>query len=137
MPDPAMAGYPSSTHDSPTHTVLLGGLTSGLRDRERWVLGPSEMRLSTSDVESASAQKNQTGQWIVVVHLSSAGAAKFDRVAQENFHQFVAIDMGGKVVSAPIIQPTQTSSSSFDGVMQISGSLTASNARSVVATIKG
>lgn len=135
MPDPAMAGYPSSTHDSPTHTVLLGELTGGPRIRERWVLGPSEMRLSTSDVESASAQKNETGQWIVMVHLSSAGAAAFDRVAYKNFHQIVAIDMGGKVVSTPIIQPTQTSFSSFDGVMQISGSLTAPNARSVVVAI--
>jgi SecDF, P1 head subdomain len=137
LPDPATAGYPSSTHDSPTHTVLLGGLNGGPPVRARWVLGPSEMRLSASDVDSAAAQKNQTGQWIVVVHLSSAGAAAFDRVANENFHQFVAIDMGGKVVSTPIIQPTQTSFSSFEGVMQISGSLTASNARSVVSAIKG
>jgi hypothetical protein len=34
-----------------------------------------------------------------MVHLSSAGAATFDRVAYENFHQFVAIDMGGKAPS--------------------------------------
>jgi preprotein translocase subunit SecD len=95
------------------------------------------MRLSAADVESASAQKNQTGQWVVVLHLSSGGAAALDRVAEQNFHQFVAIDMGGEVVSAPIIQPTQTSFSSFDGSMQISGSLTAANARAVAAAIKG
>ncbi len=136
-PDPALAGFPSTTRDLPTRTVLLGGLLGGPPVRQRMVLGPSEMRLSAADVESASAQKNQTGQWTVMVHLSSNGAAAFDRVAEENFHQFVAIDMSGRVVSTPIIQPTQTSFSSFDGAMQISGSLTASNARAVVAAIKG
>jgi hypothetical protein len=136
-PDPALAGYPSSTRDSPTRTVLLGGLAGGSRVRQRWLLGPTEVRLSAADVQSASAQKNQAGQWIVTVQLSSGGAASFDRVAEENFHQFMAIDMGGKVVSTPIIQPTQTSFSSFDGAMQISGSLTASSARAVAAAIKG
>jgi len=95
------------------------------------------MRLSAADVMAASAEKNQTGQWIVNVHLSPHGAAVFDRVAQENFHQFLAIDMGGKVVNTPIIEPTQTSFSSFDGAMQVSGSLTASSARAVAAAIKG
>jgi len=95
------------------------------------------MRLSAADVESASAQKDQTGQWVVMVHLSSGGAAVFDRVAEENFHQFVAIDIGGRIVSTPIIQPTQASFSSFDGSMQISGSLTASTARAVAAAIRG
>jgi hypothetical protein len=136
-PDPALAGYPSSTRDAPTHIVLLVGLSGGAPVDERWVLGPSEMRLSGADVESASAQKDRTGQWTVNVHLTSNGAAAFDRVAQKNFHQFLAIDMGGKVVSAPIIQPTQASFSSFDGAMQISGDLTAAKAHAVAAAVKG
>jgi hypothetical protein len=136
-PDPALAGYPSSTHDSPSHTVLLGGLAGGPPVGERYVLGPSEMRLSATDVESASAQKNRIGQWVANIHLSPAGAAAFDRVAQENFHQFLAIDMGGKVVSTPLIQPSQTSFSSFDGALQVLGTLTASTARAVAAAVKG
>ena len=95
------------------------------------------MRLSAADVESASARKNLTGQWIVTMHLSSDGAAAFDRVADQNFHQLLAIDMGGKVVSAPLIQPTQASFSSFDGTIQVSGPLTASNARALAAAVKG
>jgi preprotein translocase subunit SecD len=95
------------------------------------------MRLSAAEVQSASAQKDQTGQWTVTVHLSSAGAVAFDRIAEENFHQFVAIDVGGKVVSTPIIQPTQTSFSSFDGEVQISGTLNASNAHAVARSISG
>jgi hypothetical protein len=136
-PDPTLAGYPSSTHDVPSHTVLLAGLSGPPPTGGRYVLGPSEMRLSAADVESASAHRSRTGQWMVTVHLSSDGAAAFDRVAQENFHLLVAIDMGGKVVSAPLIQPTQTSFSSFDGVLQVSGNLSASIARTVAAAVKG
>jgi hypothetical protein len=136
-PDPTLAGYPNSTRDSPTRTVLLGGLGGGPSARQRYVLGPSQMRLSAADVESASAHKSPIGQWIVNVHLSPVGAAAFDRVAQGNFHQFLAIDMGGKIVSTPLMQPTQASFSSFNGVMEISGPLTASNARAVAAAVKG
>jgi len=136
LPDPSLGGYASSTRDVPSRAVLLGAL-SGPPVGQRWVLGPSEMRLSAADVKSASAQKSRIGQWTVDIHLTPAGAAAFDSVAQENFHQFLAIDMGGKVVSAPIIQPTQASFSSFDGAIQISGALTAENARAVAAAVRG
>jgi hypothetical protein len=136
-PDPTFVGYPSSTRDSPTHTVLIGGLAGGPAVAQRFLLGPSEMRLSAADVKSASAHKNRIGQWVVNVHLSSEGAAAFDRIAQENFHRFLAIDMGGKVVSNPLIQPTQVSFSSFEGAMEISGALTGANARAVAAAVQG
>jgi hypothetical protein len=136
-PDPTLAGYPSSQRDSPIRTVLLGGLGGSPSLGERYVVGPSQMRLSAADVESASVHKTRTGQWIVNVLLSPAGATTFDRVARVDFHQYLAIDMGGKIVSAPLMQPTQASFSSFNGVMEISGPLTASNARAVAAAVKG
>jgi len=136
-PDPTFIGYPSSTRDSPTRAVLIQGLASGPAVAQRFLLGPSEMRLSATDVTSASAQKNRIGQWIVDVRFSAQGAAAFDRIAQENFHRFLAIDMGGKVVSIPLIQPTQASFSSFNGAMEISGALTAANARAVAAAVEG
>jgi preprotein translocase subunit SecD len=117
--------------------VLIQGLAGGPAVAQRFLLGPSELRLSAADVKSASAHKNRIGQWVVNVHLSSEGAAAFDRIAQENFHRFLAIDMGGKVVSIPLIQPTQVSFSSFDGAMEISGALTAANARAVAAAVQG
>lgn len=135
-PDPSLAGYPNSTHDSPSRTVLLGGQPR-VNGGERYLLGPSEMRLSAANVGSVVAQKDRTGQWIVAIHLTSGGATAWDRVAEENFHQLLAIDLGGKVVSAPLIQPTQRSFTSFDGAMEISGSLNASIARSVAAAVKG
>lgn len=135
-PDPSLAGYSNSTHDSPNRVVLLGGKRP-INGGQRYLLGPSEMRLSAANVGSVVAQKDRTGQWIVMIHLTSGGATAWDRVAQENFHQLLAIDVGGKVVSAPLIQPTQASFTSFDGAMEISGTLNASIARGVVAAVKG
>jgi preprotein translocase subunit SecD len=71
------------------------------------------MRLSATDVESASAHKIRIGQWVVKMHLSAEGVAAFDRIAPENFHEFLAIDIGGKVVSTPLVQPNQASFSSL------------------------
>jgi preprotein translocase subunit SecD len=95
------------------------------------------MRLSAANVGSVVAQKDRTGQWIVTIHLTSGGATAWDRVADENFHQFLAIDVGGKVVSAPVIQPTQASFTSFDGAMEISGPLNSSMAQAVAAAVRG
>jgi preprotein translocase subunit SecD len=100
-------------------------------------LGPSELRLSAANVGSVVAQHNHIGIWIVTIHLSPAGAATWDQVAQENFHQLLAIDMGGKVVSAPIIEPVQSSYTSFNGKMEVSGALTAADARAVAAAVRG
>ena len=50
-------------------------------------------------------------------------------MAEENFHQLLAIELDGEVYSAPIIQPTQSTFSSFDGKGEISGSLTAGRTR--------
>jgi len=135
-PDPALAGYPSSTRDVPSHDVLLGGLGDRTR-AERYLLGPSELRLSAANVGSVVAQQNHIGIWIVTIHLSPAGAATWDQVAHENFHQLLAIDMGGKVVSAPIIEAVQSSYTSFNGKMEVSGALTPANARAVAAAVRG
>ena len=134
-PYPALAGYPNSTGDSPNRAVLVGGFN--ITPRERYLLGPSEMRLSAANVGSVVTQKNRIRQWVVNIHLTSAGAAAWDRVANENFHQLLAVEMGGKVVSAPLIQPTQSHFTSFRGVIEISGALNASTARSVSSAVKG
>jgi hypothetical protein len=135
-PDPAFAGYPNTAHDTPIQSVLLGDLRGQSASAERYLLGPSEMRLVAANVESTSVQKTRYGQLIVKIQLTPTGAAIWDRVAEENFHQFIAIDMGGKVVSAPIIEPTQRSFSSFHGVMEISGDINSATARTVAAAAR-
>ena len=61
----------------------------------------------------------------------AAGSALWDKVAQENFHQFLGIELDGKVYSAPIIQPTPATFSSFGGKGEISGSLTQADAQNL------
>jgi preprotein translocase subunit SecD len=94
------------------------------------------MKLSASDVVSAAARKTHYGAWEVDIRLTSAGAAKWDAVAQRSFHQFLAIDQGGRVISVPLMQPAQSTFSSFDGAMQVSGVLTKQEATSLALAAK-
>jgi preprotein translocase subunit SecD len=132
-PDSQYEAYPSTSVDKPNYaksTVLLpgiGGACDG-SDQVRCVLGPAQM--TGRSIGSAQATQNQTGQWVVDYTLAgAAGSALWDKVAQENFHQFLGIELDGDVYSAPIIQPTQSTFSSFDGKGEISGSLTQAQAQ--------
>ena len=134
-PDSQYEAYPSTSVDKPnyaTSTVLLPGI-SGACDGSaevRCVLGPAQM--TGRSIGSAQATQDQTGQWVVDYSLAgAAGSALWDKVADANFHQFLGIELDGKVYSAPIIQPTQTTFSSFDGKGEISGSLTQSEAQNL------
>jgi preprotein translocase subunit SecD len=127
-PDPAFAGLKSTppAQDNPTSEVLLPALgQSGVR----YVLGPSE--LNGTAVHSAVAQQNQAGQWVVNYSLTKTGSPAWDRVAQQNFHALVAIELDGVVQSAPIIQPNQASFTSFAGQGEISGSFTQNSAKNL------
>jgi hypothetical protein len=130
-PDPQYASYPSTSVHSPgyaSRTVLLPGVEGacdGIRN-VRCVLGPVEM--SSRAIATATARPNQTGQWVVNYTTTTGGAALWDKVTLESFHQFLGIELNGAVYSAPIIQPTQASFSSFDGRGEISGNLTRSAA---------
>jgi preprotein translocase subunit SecD len=77
------------------------------------------------------AQQDQTGAWVVNYTLTSTGSPLWDKVASQNFHQLLAIELDGVVQSAPIIQPTQTTFSSFLGTGQISGSFTEASAKNL------
>jgi preprotein translocase subunit SecD len=131
-PDTQYATYPSTSVDKPNYansTVLLPGVNQACdgQSEVRCVLGPSEM--TGRSIASAQATQNQTGGWVVDYSLAgSAGSALWDKVAQENFHAILGIELDGNVYSAPIIQPTQSTFSSFDGKGEISGNLTQSDA---------
>ena len=109
-PDSQYAAYPSTSVEKPNYansTVLLPGLSGACDGAEvRCVLGPSQM--SGHSIASAQATQNQTGAWVVDYTLAgAAGSALWDKVAQENFHQLLGIELDGQVYSAPIIQPSQ------------------------------
>jgi hypothetical protein len=133
-PDPALAAYPSSGRDVAGSTVLLGA-PRGDRN-ERVLLGPAAMKLSASDVSSAAVRETQQGVWEVDIRLTPAGAAKWDSVAEMNFHLLLAFEQGGRVISVPLMQPAQSSFSSFDGAMQVSGGLTKQDATSLALATK-
>ncbi len=133
-PDPQYEAYPSTDVAKPNYpksTVLLPGLQGacGLHGL-RCVLGPAQM--TGRSIGSAQATQNQTGQWVVDYTLAgAAGSTLWDKVAQANFHQLLGIELDGNVYSAPIIQPTQTGFTSFDGRGEISGNLSQADAQNL------
>lgn len=130
-PDPQFAPYSStSIHKTgyASSTVLLPGIGSACGSAKgRCVLGPAEM--SGHSIGKATVKQTQSGSWVVDYSMAgSANAALWDKVAQENFHQLLGIELDGVVYSAPIIQPAQSGFSSFAGRGEISGGLSRSEA---------
>ena len=112
--------------------MLLPGLASSgtANGGQRYVLGPSQM--TGHAIGSATATLNQTGQWVVDYTLAGqANSDLWDKVASENFHQLLGIELDGVVYSAPIIQPGQSTFTSFGGKGEISGNLTQADAQNL------
>jgi preprotein translocase subunit SecD len=128
QPDPAFTNLASTPplSDLATVPVLLPLLG---QPGVRYVLGPSE--LTGHSIKKAVAQQDQTGAWVVNYTLTPTGSPLWDKVASQNFHQLLAIELDGVVQSAPIIQPTQSAFSSFQGTGQISGSFTQASAKNL------
>jgi preprotein translocase subunit SecD len=127
-PDPAFSDIASTkpAKDLAKDEVLL----PALGDKSlRYVLGPAQ--LTGKAVKSAVAQQNQAGAWVVNYTLTSTGSPAWDKVAQENFHALLAIELDGVVQSAPLIQPDQATFTSFDGQGEISGSFTEASAKNL------
>jgi preprotein translocase subunit SecD len=75
------------------------------------------------------------GQWTIDLVLTPAGSAAWDTLTKQQFHQIIGIDLNGRVISAPITMPTQTTWTSFDGRIQISGAFTGQQARAIAAEL--
>ena len=133
-PDPQFTTHPStpSTQDKAVDVVLLPGSKAAQTQNIRYLLGPAGM--TGTAVKSANAQLNQ-GQWSVNLNLTSAGAALWDSLAQKQFHAIIGIDLDGQVVSAPITQPTQSSFTSFNGQVAISGGFSEDFAKTLAADL--
>ncbi|MGA6172087.1 protein translocase subunit SecD [Streptomyces sp. NPDC012600] len=86
---------------------------------EKYVLGPAEV--SGSDVDDAQgAIDQQTGEWIVSMEFTSAGAKKFQTITsrlsqqQPPMNQF-AIVLDGEVVSAPSVRTALSKNAQISG----------------------
>lgn len=128
-PDPALAGVPSTSArgDTASATVLLPAASSGvLSGVARFVLGPAEM--SSTSVDNARATRLRTGTWVVDFAVAKQDAVLWDEVAEHSFHEILGVEFQGKVVSVPIMQPSQSSFTSLNGLGEISGNLTKAEA---------
>lgn len=132
-PDPKYANVQSTTpqNDNPRSDVILPQLGS---PGVRYLLGPAQM--TGQAIGKAVAQQDTAGAWVVNYTLTSAGSPLWDQVAKANFHQLLAIELDGVIQSAPIIQPTQSSFTSFAGTGQISGSFTESSAKDLALAMQ-
>ena len=113
--------------------VILPALGAS-KNSDRYVLGPAQ--LTGKSVKSAVAQQNQIGQWVVNYTLTSTGSPLWDKVAEANFHALLAIELDGVVQSAPLIQPSQATFTSFAGQGEISGSFTEASAKNLALAME-
>ncbi|MCI4040697.1 protein translocase subunit SecD [Streptomyces sp. TRM75563] len=102
----------------PTDSVVACG-SNVPGSYEKYVLGPSEV--SGGDVDEAQATIDQrTGQWIVSMEFTSAGAKKFQTITsrlsqqQPPMNQF-GIVLDGEVVSAPSVSQALSKNAQISG----------------------
>jgi preprotein translocase subunit SecD len=100
----------------------------------RYVLLPAVM--DGTSIASASAQQTQTGEWVVNCNLTSKGSEEWDYYSKQYFHSYMAVDLDGVVQSAPLIQPTQSSWTSFQGQVEISGNFTQGQANALATVLQ-
>jgi hypothetical protein len=126
-PDPVFATYPSTSpaDDDPAATVLLPGASpQGLT---RYVLGPTAV---TGTVVQSAVPQLSNGQWLVDVTLTDTGSPAWDALAHQQFHQMVGVDLNGRILSASIVQPTQSTFAPLNGQLEIAGGFTQAQATS-------
>lgn len=135
-PDPLLTPFPSSSADyndtHPNSPVLIPASSQSGVTGVRYLLGPTQL-LGTA-VGSAQAVFN-TPTWDVELNLTGTGATQWDNFAQQQFHAYIAIDLDGAVYSAPLTQPSQSTFTSFQGKVQISGSFTQSQAQNLALVL--
>jgi hypothetical protein len=140
--DPALAADPTTSTAGihQRNSVLLGSLSVAGQSGQgqRYLLGPLQFVLTPrSDVASASALRGPTGSPEVQIVFTNSGARRWNVTAKSDFHQELAFVFDGKVVSAPLIEPSQSSFTSFGNTSEITGgSLTISEARQVAAALR-
>jgi hypothetical protein len=143
-PDPQFSSYVDTPAGIPGYrnqTVLLSGLpvgtggsgSTGPSKLSRFVLGPTEM--TGRSIGSAIAQRDPVGLWVVDFKTTSTEWKTWDRTADRSFHERLAIELDGVVQTAPIIEPAQKSFTSFQGLGEISGTFTRTQARTLALAL--
>jgi SecD/SecF fusion protein len=102
---------------------------------QRSYLGPSA--LGSRAVRSVRYEFVSSQGWTVRIVLTPDGSSDWDRLAQAQFHEQVAISLEGVVMAAPTIQPGESTFTSFGGTAMISGRFTQREAKELAALIGG
>jgi preprotein translocase subunit SecD len=136
--DPALSSYPSSTFEyndtHPNANVLLPAAPSSGQGRLRYLLGPTGVP-GTAIAPGSSQAVFNTPSWVVDLNLTGSGSSQWDKLAQQQFHAYVAVDLDGDVYSAPLTLPSAATFTSFGGKVQISGSFTESQAKNLALVL--
>jgi preprotein translocase subunit SecD len=122
----------SRAADTRNACVVLPNEPGGARS-PRYYLGPAG--LTGKAVASAKSEFAPGTGYVVNMDLTDSGSGKWDALAQQQFHNQVAITLDGIVQSAPQIQPGEAAFSSFGGKAQISGDFTGSEASDLAKLI--
>ena len=137
-PDPALATYatttPAQDAKMPSATALLPLLNAGDSATRRYLVSPTLVTLSSKVASATVTHVPSSGGWIVDVQLNAAESQEWDQVAERYFHRQLAVDLNGVIVEAPIIQPANSTFSSFDGQMQLLA-VTATDAYDLAAAL--
>ncbi len=133
--DTQFTTYPSTSplHDEKNATVILPASSSSGVKGVRYVLGPAQM--TGTAIKNANAQLTQAGQWVVNLNLTGPGGTQWDTLAMQQFHAIIGLDLDGQVISAPVTLGGQQTFTSFGGQVQISGSFTEDQAKTLATEL--
>lgn len=128
IPYPGLTNSPSTPpgYDDPHTNVLLKQKGSTYRLE----LGPSQA--SGEVIASATPTYTSSGAWQIDFTLTKSGTGIWDALANRNYHDLVADDLGGTVISAPAIDAT---GSQFGSNGQITGSFTSASANALAVDL--
>ena len=97
-PDPVLSHYPTSSgayNDSHPNSTVLVPASAGSGAAGRYLLGKTG--LLGQAVTSAQATF-ASPSWVVDINLSPSGLVAWNRLAQQQFHAYIAMDLDGQVV---------------------------------------
>jgi preprotein translocase subunit SecD len=128
--------YPTSTVDNPAENIILSSNGSG--PAPRFVLGPASVvydgktaAVTGTIIKSAYAQLDTSSdQWTVVFDLTGTGTNLFNADATLYYGRLIADDLGGTVISAPIIEARR-----FPGSGEVAGNFTKESADELAAEL--
>lgn len=111
--------------DDPKKVVLLEQKGSS----QRFLLGPSQ---ASGEIIANATATYQSGGWAIDFTLTKKGTPIWDQMANRNYHKLLADDLGGTVISAPVIQAT---GAQFGNSGQVTGKFTAQQANALAINL--